>query len=100
MAEEHAAAYIESAEEFQETLASNAVVVVDFTASWCGPCQMIAPIYEDMAKANQAIKFVKVDVDKLDDVAAQVRRREREREREIERERSVCVLCVVNPGLH
>ena len=81
MAEEHAAAYIESAEEFQETLASNAVVVVDFTASWCGPCQMIAPIYEDMAKANQAIKFVKVDVDKLDDVAAQVRRRERERER-------------------
>ena len=37
--------------------------MVDFTASWCGPCKKIAPYFEELAKNNRQIQFVKVDVD-------------------------------------
>ena len=45
------------------------MVVIDFTASWCGPCQMIAPKYEAMAAKFPEVSFYKVDVDDQDDVA-------------------------------
>mmetsp|Transcript_14570 Transcript_14570/g.16692 ORF Transcript_14570/g.16692 Transcript_14570/m.16692 type:complete len:106 (+) Transcript_14570:103-420(+) len=46
------------------------LVVVDFTASWCPPCKMIAPIFEKMAEDNEDCEFVKVDVDENSDVAS------------------------------
>lgn len=47
-----------------EVLKENGVVVVDFWATWCGPCKMIAPIIEDLSSQLDEVKFVKLDVDK------------------------------------
>ena len=46
-------------------------LLVDFTASWCGPCKMIGPYFEELAAKFQNVVFVKVDVDDLDDIAAE-----------------------------
>jgi len=47
-----------------EVLKSNVPVLVDFTATWCGPCQSIAPILDQLADQYQGkIKVVKVDID-------------------------------------
>eukprot|EP00523_Entomoneis_sp_CCMP467_P012422 CAMPEP_0168792438 /NCGR_PEP_ID=MMETSP0725-20121227/14520_1 /TAXON_ID=265536 /ORGANISM="Amphiprora sp., Strain CCMP467" /LENGTH=107 /DNA_ID=CAMNT_0008843083 /DNA_START=106 /DNA_END=426 /DNA_ORIENTATION=- len=63
--------YIESMDEFKSILevSKTKLVVIDFTASWCGPCKMISPIFEQMASENPEVEFVKVDVDETDDVA-------------------------------
>lgn len=45
-------------------------VVVDFFATWCGPCKAVAPIVERLSDSNTSVKFYKVDVDELDTVAA------------------------------
>lgn len=64
--------YISNLAEFQSTIntAANKLVVVDFYADWCGPCKMIAPLYESLSNqyASRAI-FLKVDVDASPDVA-------------------------------
>lgn len=39
------------------------VAIVDFTAVWCPPCKIIAPVYAQLAAANPAISFFKVDID-------------------------------------
>jgi thioredoxin len=44
-------------------------VVVDFTATWCGPCQRIAPVFTALAEENPEVCFVKVDVDENEEVA-------------------------------
>ena len=45
-------------------------VVLDFTATWCGPCRQIAPVFESLATEYEGkIKFVKLDVDKCDGTA-------------------------------
>jgi thiol-disulfide isomerase/thioredoxin len=45
-------------------------VAADFTATWCGPCQRIAPLYADMSLTYGDCVFLKVDVDKAKDVSA------------------------------
>ncbi|KAK7910332.1 hypothetical protein WMY93_015016 [Mugilogobius chulae] len=63
--------HIESDDEFEEALkaAGNKLVVVDFTATWCGPCKMIAPKFEKMSEEFTDVVFLKVDVDDVADVA-------------------------------
>lgn len=60
---------IESKEEFAEAIKYDGLVVIDFFATWCGPCKYIAPILDDIAKENPTVKFIKVDVDKFGDIA-------------------------------
>lgn len=49
---------------------SKGIVVVDFFATWCGPCKMLAPIFEELSKEMKGkVKFVKVDLDKSMDIA-------------------------------
>nr|XP_027102044.1 thioredoxin H2-like [Coffea arabica] len=48
-------------------------MVVDFAASWCGPCKLMEPLVKDMSGKYTDIDFVKIDVDELPDVAQEHR---------------------------
>ena len=64
---------VKSKSDFAEHLAAagtDGLVVVDFFATWCGPCKAIAPRIEEMAKNEYSmVKFLKVDVDECEEVA-------------------------------
>ncbi|XP_076016797.1 thioredoxin-like [Genypterus blacodes] len=49
------------------------LVAVDFTATWCGPCQRMTPVFIELESApeNKNVVFLKVDVDEADDIAAE-----------------------------
>ena len=58
-----------SQNEFNEVTASE-VAVIDFSATWCGPCKMLTPVLESVAnKLDGKVKIVKVDVDESPDLA-------------------------------
>lgn len=48
---------------FADTVGGNEIVLVDFWASWCGPCRTFAPVYENVSEDNPDIVFAKVDTE-------------------------------------
>lgn len=59
--------HIKTVEEFNE-LIKGKKVVIDFFANWCGPCKMLAPIFEEVSNEFSDIKFAKVDIDEVEDL--------------------------------
>ncbi len=59
---------IKNEKEFNETINSE-YALVDFFATWCGPCKMMGPVLENVASNRDNIKIAKVDVDKFESIA-------------------------------
>ena len=55
-------------ESFKE-LIKDGKVIVDFFATWCGPCKMLTPVVEQLASQYSDIKFVKIDVDECPNIS-------------------------------
>lgn len=59
---------IQNEDEFNSAI-NDGVCLVDFFATWCGPCRMLSPIVEQVAKTRKDVKVLKVDVDDFYDLA-------------------------------
>ena len=57
-------------ENFNETVNSDKIVLVDFWATWCGPCRQFGPIFESVSEKHPDIVFGKVDTDAQQELAA------------------------------
>ena len=56
-------------ENFEQVITSNATVIVDYWAPWCGPCRGFAPVFERVAEANPDVVFAKVNTDDEQEIA-------------------------------
>ena len=62
---------IQTEHDFKQQISSDKLVVVDFYATWCGPCRFVAPKIEEFSTKYTNVVFIKVDVDQLASVAAE-----------------------------
>ena len=61
--------HIKEEKEFDE-ITKTGTVLVDFFATWCGPCKMLSPIVEELSEEMKDVTFVKIDVDEAPRIAA------------------------------
>lgn len=65
-------AQVISSEEFNNLVEHiEGIAVVDFFATWCGPCKMLAPVLEQVQDEMKSVKIVKIDIDQNPDAAAE-----------------------------
>lgn len=58
---------------FEQTIEDNEIVLIDFWASWCGPCRAFAPVYEKLSEIHPGVVFGKVDTEAEQELAASFR---------------------------
>ena len=58
-----------NAEEYEQLKQSTKPVVIDFHATWCGPCKILSPILEELQEEMEEVEFVKLDVDQFTEIS-------------------------------